>query len=338
MNIPNRLKKAIESLFLSKVNKEDTDLINRWYKEIPEEPLEVDAERGEIKHRLFDKICARKEQKRQIPFARYAVAASVVLAFSLGYWLFNSDRNTVTEQQGPLLSATIAYKNAGTLKMEENTLRPVRGKDEIQSIQVENAQQYAVELEDGTEIWLNAGSTIEKLVFDGTIRKIKLTGEAFFHVAKDSSRPFVIETPQQTVTVLGTQFNLKSYPNQKEVLSLVEGKVRTQIGDQNRELLPGEAIEVERGGITLQPLLENNMLWKEQVFAFEEETLPEILIKVSRWYNVNIDGSNFKGLDHRFTGKIHAKATIQEVLAMLSLVAGRKITFADNLIHVEPQK
>ncbi|MDR2284067.1 MAG: FecR domain-containing protein [Sphingobacterium sp.] len=332
MKLTDRIHRSIQRIFERKALPEDKHTIDKWYNNFEPDTLYLDEKREIIKKRMLDRI----QQPRISPkryFLRYSVAAAALLIFScLSYLYFYRSNTLEISVTGPQLTEiNLEHPNLVTSSDKKNILIVDQ---KVQSITTPRAQLYRISLEDGTRVWLNAGSRLEKINFDGQQRQVKLTGEAYFEVAKDAKRPFSIQTPQQTVTVLGTKFNLKSYTGQKEVLSLVEGSVHTiDKHAQSIVLTAGESIEIQNGQLNKQDLRENNLAWKDQIFAFEEENLSEILDKVSKWYNVPVDAIPDSG--RRYSGKIHTQAKLQEVLDMLSLVSQKKIILDKNRIALK---
>jgi len=160
---------------------------------------------------------------------------------------------------------------------------------------------YQVMLSDGTQVWLNAGSTLKYPPhFSGTERTVELTGEAYFSVVKDTKKPFKVVSAGQEIQVLGTEFNVSAYPDDPEIkTTLVEGKVRLSLAgelsgaaiENNKyvELVPGE-----QGIISGESLTKTNVdtepytAWKAGYFYFKKTPVEEILRQAARWYDVEV--------------------------------------------------
>ena len=334
MKLTQPIKQAIHRLFSRRSKQDDFDLINSWYHSSEEDTLTVDDPIEVVKNNIRAKIDRRAQQNRlYLHTKRIIAAAAVLIIVGVGIYYFKTTQDDNVIYGGPKLNVLASTKN------NLNSSLKIEGKvnyadNKIVAVQSANAEIFNITLEDGTKVWINAASSLEKLNFNATERRVKLVGEAFFEVAKDSTRPFFVETAQQTIRVLGTKFNLKSYPNQKETLTLVEGKVSTiSQKDNEATLIAGESIILDKGEILPEAFKENNLLWKEQVFAFEDETLAEILDKVSKWYNVTT--SNVPTSNKHISGKIGANASIYEVLNMLSLVSNEQIVLEKNVVVVK---
>ncbi len=334
MKLTNSIKQAIHKLFTGHSKREDFEIINNWYHSDDKDVLVVENSMEVVKNNIRKKIDSKYRKNNLYLYSKRIISAAAVLIIagvSIFYFKTQQDDNVI--YGGPKLNLLTTTNNSLKSSLE------IEGKinyadNKITAVHSANAEIFNVTLEDGSKVWLNAASSLEKLNFDANERRVRLVGEAFFEVAKDSSRPFFVETTQQTVRVLGTKFNLKSYPNQKETLTLVEGKVSTISQEDNEAvLIAGESITLDKGKILPEAFKENNLLWKEQVFAFEDETLAEILDKISKWYNVTT--SNVPASNKHISGKIGANASIYEVLNMLSLVSNEQIVLEKNVVVVK---
>jgi len=334
MKLTDSIKQAIHKLFTDQSKPEDFEIINKWYQSDEDETLLVKDPMEVVKNNIRKKIDSNSQKHNLRLYSKRIMAAAavvVVVGVSIYFFKIRHDDNII--YRGPKLS--VLKSNDDTLSSSlENKGKINYADNKLVAVHSANAEIYSVTLEDGTKVWVNAASSLEKLNFNANERRVKLVGEAFFEVAKDSKRPFFVETAQQTIRVLGTKFNLKSYPNQKETLTLIEGKVSTRSQkDKEATLIAGESITLDKGEILAETFKENNLLWKEQVFAFEDETLAEILDKVSKWYNVTT--SNVPTSNKHISGKIGANASIYEVLNMLSLVSNEQIVLEKNVVVVK---
>lgn len=181
--------------------------------------------------------------------------------------------------------------------------------------------QYQVTLQDGTTVWLNAGSALTfPTAFTGSERTVRLKGEAYFEVAPNTSMPFKVEARGQTVQVLGTRFNIMAYDDETSVhTTLLQGAVKVIKGNRSRVLKPGQQSAVSGDGISVQEVdLDAALAWKDGYFVFKNEDLGSIMRKIARWYNVTVE---FEGQFGRktFGGKISRSHDISEVLKTLEL-------------------
>ena len=172
--------------------------------------------------------------------------------------------------------------------------------------------QYRLTLPDGTSVWLNAASSITyPTAFPGKDRMVSITGEAYFEVAKNLTKPFTVKTYKDEITVLGTSFNVNSYQDESIVkTSLLEGAVR--IGD--KVLKPGQAY---LDGKVTETNLDQDLAWKNGVFNFNKADLPAVMRQLSRWYDIEVEYPSTLA-DKRFGGKMGRDLTLLQVLKLLN--------------------
>jgi len=162
----------------------------------------------------------------------------------------------------------------------------------INQLSTKNGETFKIELCDGTLVWLNSASSIKyrpQLIHGGK-RMIELTGEAYFQVAKDQEHPFVVRSNDQEVEVLGTHFNINSYPDEKaSTTTLVEGSVRLKNAFQNRLLVPGYQAINQNGKISVSPANIDNVIdWTNNDFSLNRVDFRTAMRKISRWYDVEV--------------------------------------------------
>lgn len=197
--------------------------------------------------------------------------------------------------------------------------------------------QYQVYLPDGTKVWLNAGSVLRYPVkFTGDERSVELKGEGYFEVAKVKNKTFKVSSAEQTIEVLGTHFNVMAYTDEKVIkTTLIEGSVKISNARYSKLLTPGEQ-SVVHGGNEIQineaADIEDVMAWKNGYFKFNEN-LESIMIKISRWYNVDIKYEFKPDSDLVFAGKISRTRDIDAILKIMEYtgkvhfkVEGRVVT------------
>jgi ferric-dicitrate binding protein FerR (iron transport regulator) len=193
----------------------------------------------------------------------------------------------------------------------------------MQEIFVPKGQVNQLFLADGTRIWINSETRIlTPSVFSEKERLVKLSGEAFFEVAKDKNRPFRVEVNGQLIEVLGTSFNVRAYANSNEIETTLEtGQIKLQAGNQNSLLKPGEQSVFNR---TTQILTVTNVdpqvasAWKNGRYEFQNKDLLEVFKLVERWYDVEItvDEAYFKGM--HFSGVIKRNKDTRHFLELLN--------------------
>jgi ferric-dicitrate binding protein FerR (iron transport regulator) len=167
----------------------------------------------------------------------------------------------------------------------------------INTLSTEKGETYVLTLPDQSKVWLNAASslTYSASLNENGIRKVKLTGEAFFKVAKDKLHPFVVQTAHQEVEVLGTEFNINSYPDESAIATtLVEGSVKVRSDSRQRTIVPGEQLTNNGTDFKVAKVnLDNVVDWKDGEFNLDGLPFRVAMRKIARWYDIEVvyDGS-----------------------------------------------
>ncbi|MBE9601589.1 FecR family protein [Pedobacter sp. MC2016-24] len=204
-----------------------------------------------------------------------------------------------------------------------------------------NGQLKVISLPDGSIVTLNAGSTLKVGPdFRKTNRSVELSGEAYFEVSKDASRPFIVSTGVLSTRVLGTAFNVQAYPNDRLLaVTVAEGKVRV---DSERKrlssaLTPGRQLIYNKSDKTSEVVEVNTAhisAWRGGILYFDNESIPDIAKRLERKFNVKIEVRGEARPDCRYTLRI-SKETLGKTLRLLSTVAGIKyITNSQNQITI----
>jgi transmembrane sensor len=185
--------------------------------------------------------------------------------------------------------------------------------------------QYELRLPDGSQVWLNAESSITyPTAFAGKERKVSITGEAYFEVTHNAKQPFKVETGTQTIEVLGTKFNINAYNEEPTInTTLLEGSVRLTSHPSPLTsaltLKPGQQGQLKDQKLVLakDPDIDQVMAWKNGLFAFNDASMQEVMVQLARWYNMEVvyEGPVTK---REFTGKIGRQLTLAQVLKGLS--------------------
>jgi|SRR5690606_19758670 len=197
------------------------------------------------------------------------------------------------------------------------------GTDRHHTISTPRGGQFQVTLPDGTDVWLNAASSIRfPLTFSTDKRLVEVTGEVFFDVNRQPDRPFIVQNDDQAIHVLGTSFVVTSYPEEHKLkTALLEGSLRVRIGTTDYALSPGQrTVYDKRQKEVLKESFdpEEAIAWKSGYFLFDAEPIENVMFKIARWYDVDIAyEGNMRG--KQFSGSISKYDNIQDVLDMLAL-------------------
>lgn len=195
-------------------------------------------------------------------------------------------------------------------------------------IYVPAGQRASILLSDGTEVWMNANTTIiYPSFFSGKERKIKLSGEAFFKVAHNDKKPFIVSTDDLDVKVLGTTFDICAYKEWGHTsVSLLEGSVEVKVNNEDIVLSPKEVLYHDKEKTVVEKFSnESNFSWRYGVFTFEKEPLSEILKKLELYFHVKIIVKNETLNQKIFTGKFRQQDGIMDIIRILQKVYPFKI-------------
>lgn len=366
----NEFYKVLVQRYLNKqLNDEELELFVQLTKEgkLDDQLLEAWNEDGGISEE--DEMDYFKVNKPRPLWPKIAAAACMLIAISAGLYFYSGTRSsssplasvetkhdaapggnkaTLTLSDGSQISLTDAgngqlAEQAG-VKITKNadgqlvySIVPSDVKAlAFNTISTPRGGVYQVNLPDGTRVWLNAASSIK---FPTTFahqnqRKVELQGEAYFEVAKNKKLPFIVDTDQQQVEVLGTHFNINSYEDEGEVkTTLLEGSVKVSAGNV-MFLQPGQQAVLplrSAGKIKVSPAnIEQAMAWKNGFFHFERETIHSVLRQLSRWYDVEVV-YQIDRPDDEFIGDIPRGLKLSEVLKILEFegthfrIEGRKL-------------
>lgn len=183
--------------------------------------------------------------------------------------------------------------------------------------------QYNIVLADGTKVYLNAVSSIKyPTQFNGDQRIVELDGEAYFEVAKNKNKPFIVKSGDQDIEVLGTHFNVHAYDNESVVkTTLLEGSVAVSYKNQKAILKPGQQSNVSDKftKITVKQVdTEAAIAWKNGRFKFDNADLKTVMRQLERWYGIKVE---YRGdvPDVRFNGGTFMNKNLSEVLKVLEL-------------------
>jgi ferric-dicitrate binding protein FerR (iron transport regulator) len=233
----------------------------------------------------------------------------------------------------------------------------------VSEVATHNGSRTNLFLPDGTRIWLNAGSrvTYDKN-FGASTREINLTGEAFFDVAHNPGKPFIIHAARVDIKVLGTRFNVRSYPSDRTTeTTLIRGSIEVAVKDRPSEkiiLKPNEKLIVANDDSTLQrsagaihhappselmtirrPTYESitgtvvETAWVDDKFIFQDESFGTLAKEMERWYGVSIKFTSPEQEQLRFTGNFQ-KESIKQALDALQLTASFTYTIDENQIII----
>lgn len=199
----------------------------------------------------------------------------------------------------------------------------VANSESFNTLSTLKGRKFQLVLADGTKVWLDAASSITyPIAFNGKQRKVKASGQVYFEVAKDASKPFIVEVGETSVQVLGTHFNINAYNDEAAMkTTLLEGSIKITNNNSSSLLTPGQQAAISktsRGTIKVnnEVDLDAVMAWRNGIFQFDRADLGTVLRQLSRWYDVEVvyEGSIPK---REFEGKIGRDLNLSQVVKLL---------------------
>lgn len=235
---------------------------------------------------------------------------------------------TVSRYAAILVLPLIIFSIWSTLKNNKIEIQEAKQEFSIQEVNCPVGMRSKLILPDGTRVWLNAKSSIKySLPFVNDERSVELNGEAYLEVAKNKKIPFNIRSGKVKVEVLGTQFNFKSYPDDKTVeVALKEGSINLNLISQGNktsstQMVPGDYFvfdkTTEKATITNKNL-DNYFAWKKNIIVFDETPMLKMKQILERWYGVEIEITNKTIESYKFTATIDNEP-LNQVLELLEI-------------------
>ncbi|MFU1857215.1 FecR family protein [Sphingobacterium sp. NGMCC 1.201703] len=196
---------------------------------------------------------------------------------------------------------------------------------------------YRMVLPDGTKVWVNSASELSyPLAFGKSIRKVELRGEAYFEVAHEKNRPFIVSTAHGDIKVLGTAFNLRAYNNASSNVTLVNGSIQlTNTNKTTKQVIPGQKVEFDGSDMRVsQANIEKEIAWRQGYFYFEHDKIQNIMDQLARWYAIDViyQGPISK---KTFGGSISRDVSLAEALELIKRGAGVEFVIDRKTVTVK---
>lgn len=209
------------------------------------------------------------------------------------------------------------------------------------TVETPKGGQYQVRLPDGTKVWLNAASSLTYPASFAALndRTVRLIGEAYFEVAKDKNKPFLVATEKQTVEVLGTHFNINSYSDEASTkTTLLEGAVKIITNNSIKILKPGQEANVNVKIDISAVNTEEAIAWKNGYFRFDDEKLESVMRKISRWYDVDVIYQDEALKSELFAAVTTRFANVSGLLKMLEQIGDAKFNIKGREIIISKKR
>lgn len=333
------------------LNEREREAFDHWFNKSSDQEILIAEDKANYQQQLFKRIGEETGIGTPKPLWTriVAVAASIAVLASIGLYILSIksadpvqlvSSDIAPGHSGATLTLAngrkIQLDNAGNGKLAELNGISI-GKDsaghityhsngQLSTTQVQMntlatgpGETYSLELPDGTKVWLNAASS---LTYSTTLnqqkeRLVSIQGEAYFKVAKDKRRPFIVRYHHQDVEVLGTQFNVNTYDGAKLITTLEEGSIKVKSGKASKLIRPGEQLVNDSGRLIISAAdLEQTLAWKDGNFVFNGADIRTVMNQLRRWYDIEVEYEE-ELPDEIFYASISRYKNISQVLAIM---------------------
>lgn len=284
---------------------------------------------------IFEDVRLKRQKKRRLIIAGLATAAVAALLIVRPLFLSSPEKpvtavanipaaKKVILQLSETTNAVYLNEQEAPVKIGENEFytsrqtlswpRSSRNQSTGTILYVPAGRDFNLKLDDGTAVQINATSKIRfPIHFTGNTREVSIEGEAFFKVAHDPSRPFIVHTPTGSITVLGTEFNVNTY--NKDEVAVVTGKVQVHSANFSALLEKEQmAVRMPDGSFNVQPLNRDKLSWKEGIFIYKHATLREVSDLITRCYGIKVVSQNPLVDEITLTGALQRSEPIDSFL------------------------
>lgn len=360
------------------IGEEDRCLLEAWRKEKESNELEYQDLRKEYSQKAWDCYSEKEIARQWSKFRKnkrflsrrlnlwYRYAACILLLLGIGggwmwHWklekenrlMVTTDKTISMATGSPLLilsngetftlNDTVFFACATTLKQALDSVecrtQSEIVEDEYNTLIIPQGGGFQIQLADGTLVWLNSETELHyPLHFAGTERRVFLKGEAYFEVAKNAEKPFIVSVGGIEVRVLGTKFNITAYEDEEQITTtLAEGSV--EVGNRNGtvKLSPDEQASFQKKDSTFQVQKVDAsavLAWKDGKFIFEEQSLEQIMKRLQRWYKMDVFYANEEVKHYLFSGDLKKYDDFDEIVQMIEEVAGIEISIKGDCVVI----
>ncbi len=341
----------------------------------------ADEVESELRLRILGQRDSRIKSTLVRVLIRFSIAASLLIGLSIGiYYYFATDlgnTGNLTAERDDILPgrnrALLTLANGKVVDLNEASggiiakqqglqiKKQVSGAivyeqvtDDINvdesvsnTVTTPRGGRYQVTLPDGTDVWLNAASSLTyPVAFQRSVRIVELVGEAYFEVTEDKERPFIVNSGDQSITVLGTAFNVFAYANESAVVTtLVEGAVSVQYGGdeqigkvarKERRLTPGQQAILSGQQMRVTHVNTSEYTaWKEGIISFQDKDFNTIIRQIERWYDVTFEPRGIS-VTGRLSGMVFSDVKLSELLQALSVHTAIKFEIKGRRVIMQP--
>jgi ferric-dicitrate binding protein FerR (iron transport regulator) len=325
---PDYYQELVHKLVTGTITPEEKQLLEQWYNEDQDSPIEIPASfvANETEHekRLLARIRQKAElDRREAPVHRmrvlktyrwWAAAAAVLLLISMATYFSNSKHDSRSKYA---LTDSTTY----------------------QIVSTSTGEIKKVVLPDGSLVWLNSASSIRyPNTFNDKERVVDLSGQAWFDVQHADQVPFLVHSASFTTSVMGTAFDIKDYPGEKDqMVSVQRGKVKVQAGANLLATLEkGKQVKVISGKVHQQSIDTSGIGgWKQGNLVYADETLGAIAADLQRVFKDSIQIKNTALKDVRTTGVFNKRTGMQQILAIICNITDSHLSKKNGIFIIE---
>ena len=363
----NQLKELLDKYHLGQCTPDEVALLESWYTQLNASTHSQfsETELAETEKQLWSKIGPATRPVRKIkPKQRLAIAASLLLAFCIGAYFLLFETKQVPQVKKTVLDLAPGT-NKAFISLADGSIVPLSGianqkvlkqgateiliiksgmvtyrgsetgqSNVLNTLHTPRGGQYALTLSDGTKAWLDAASSITyPVAFNGATREVSITGQVYFEVAHNAAKPFRVSVKNETIEVLGTHFNVNAYNDEPTLTTtLLQGQIKLSLkGGESKLMHPGEQGQVTNSRLAMvdQANVEEAVAWHNNMFKFNEASIPQVMRQLSRWYNVDIIYEG-KIPDTKFSGELYRNVSALKISDILS--------YANIHFHIKDKK
>jgi len=335
--VDNHIHELIGKYLANQASREEESMVNDWLAESSDHAQQFDLHKKawqetNIRFKspesefVFKQVLNGIDDQQITNSDGNSITSFSKMKRSLGYWI------RIAAVVFLVLSVWYVFKNYPPVINNEVQV--------INTIQKQNiaGQKSKIFLPDGSEVWLNAESSISyPEQFSSNQREVYLEGEAFFKIIKDQGRPFVVKSGHVFTTVLGTSFNVRAFNDESKIcIALKTGKVKVEIDQEtdNKTLFlePGNGLQYNKLNhqTKIEEFDEEKLLsWKDGIIVFKDADLDEIINTLSRWYGVKFTVKNYPDEKWTYKGSFDNEI-LDNVLKSIGFSEGFSHTFNDK--------
>jgi ferric-dicitrate binding protein FerR (iron transport regulator) len=303
---------------------------------------------------------------------RIAAAACIVLVMGYGLWVYQSQKSKVKSEKVEAVAvhdvpaptntrAVITLADGSKVYLDSASNGTIAQQNNVSVVKNENGEiiyshegaktqseiayntmfnprgskVISLTLSDGTKVWLNSESSLKyPIAFNGDMREVEITGEAFFEVKHNSQQPFKVHLPNGAIVEdIGTSFNINAYSDEQDIrTTLIEGSVIVRRESSNVKLKPGEQAYIHDSRFTIdRPDLDEVLAWKNGMFSFKSADITSIMRQLEKWYDLDVEYNTipkekFHVEMNRATNLSNVFKILEETGGVHFKIEGRRIT------------